>query len=150
VVTPPPPAPEPVVVVPDTTPAAPAPAPAPAATGQLRMMRPAPVVRIRGWLTSGGAMISRLTVRAPRGAAIAVRCIGRSCPRQSLARTTKLTRLRAFERRLRAGTRLVVRVTRPGFIGKHTVIRIRRGKAPVRRDLCLYPGAGAPVTCPAG
>jgi hypothetical protein len=107
-------------------------------------------VRIRGWLTARGAMISRLTVRAPRGATIGVRCFGPGCPRESVARTTRLTRLKAFERRLRAGTRLVIRVTRPGFIGKHSVIRIRRGKAPARRDLCLYPGAKGPAKCPAG
>jgi hypothetical protein len=127
-----------------------APQPAPATGVKPRMMRPAAVVRISGWLSGRGAMISRLTVRAPRGTTIGVRCSGPSCPRESLARTTKLARLRPFERRLRAGTRLVIRVTRDGFIGKHTVIRIRRGKAPARRDLCLFPGSEAPAKCPAG
>jgi hypothetical protein len=93
-------------------------------------------------------MISALTVRAPRGARISVRCFGAGCPRESLARATKVTRLKAFEGRLRAGTRLVIRVTRAGFVGKHTTIRIRRGKAPARRDCCLYPGSGKPAACP--
>ena len=43
----------------------------------------------------------------------------------------------------------MIRVTRPGYIGKHTTIRIRRGKQPLRRDLCLYPGNPEPATCPA-
>jgi hypothetical protein len=137
------------VPAPPTVPAAPQ-TPAASAERALRMMRPAPLVRIRGWLTTSGAMISHLSVRAPRGARVSVRCHGRGCPRKSLARMTKLTRLGAFEHRLRAGTRLVISVTRAGFIGKHTVIRIRRGKAPTRRDLCLYPGSKGPAKCPAG
>ena len=147
---PPPPAPLPAPApVPVPAPSVPA-APAPATSVPPRMMRPAPVIGIKGWLTNGGAMISRLTVRAPRGVRITVRCRGRGCPRESLARSAKRTRLKSFEGRLRAGTRLVVRVTRKGFIGKHTTIRIRRGKAPARRDRCLYPGSGKPKRCPAG
>jgi hypothetical protein len=42
----------------------------------------------------------------------------------------------------------VISVTRPGFIGKHTLIRIRRGKPPVRVDRCLYPGTKRPTACP--
>jgi hypothetical protein len=124
--------------------------PAPRVQRRPRMMRPAPLVRIAGWLTGRGAMVTRLTVSAPRGASIAVRCQGRGCPRRSLAMATTITRLRLFERPLPGGTRLVIRVTRPGFIGKHTVLRIRRGKAPARRDRCLYPGSEAPVKCPSG
>jgi hypothetical protein len=139
--------------------AAPTPAPEEEADAEAppRMMRPAAVVRIRGWLTEAGAMISRLTVTAPRGVTISARCHGRSCPRRTLTRAavvarpaTRVTRLRPLEGRLRAGTRLEIRVTRAGFIGKHTVIRIRRDKAPARRDRCLYPGSRKPATCPAG
>jgi hypothetical protein len=113
------------------------------------MMRPFPLVRIRGWLTSRGAMIEALTVRGPRGVSISVRCDGRGCPRGRLARSAKVTRLKAFHGFLPAGARLEIRVTRPGFVGKHTLIRIRRGKAPVRRDRCLLPGSGRPRACPA-
>jgi hypothetical protein len=131
-------------LVPDTT--------SPAA----KLMSPAPLVRIQGFLTPGGAMITRLTVRAPRGVTISVRCFGRGCERRALTRAAavvrraKVTRLKSFEGRVRAGTRFVIRVTKPGAIGKHTVIRIRRGKQPARRDRCLYPGSRKPVACPAG
>ena len=33
-------------------------------------------------------------------------------------------------RKLRAGTRLTIQVTKPGFIGKRFVFTIHRGKAP--------------------
>ena len=114
---------------------------------RLRVMRPAPTVRFVGFLTRQGAAITRLSVRAPRGVLIGVRCTGDGCPRRALALATAFTRLRAFERRLPAGTRLEIRVTRPGFVGKHTLIRIRRGKAPSRLDRCLYPGSAAPRGC---
>ena len=137
--------PAPVAAPPPTPP--PAPVVEPVAT-PLRMMRPAPTVRISGRLTKRGAMIRRLSVRAPSGARISVRCRGRGCPRRTLARPAAVRRLRAFERHLRAGIRLEIRVTRAGFIGKHTLIRIRLGKAPWRRDRCLFPGSNAPARCP--
>jgi hypothetical protein len=153
-------APAPPVVTPTPTPtpvpqAAPPPPPvvvAPPAPEAIppKLMRPEPLVRIRGWLTERGARITLLTVRAPRGAKIAVSCSGIGCPRVAPATATKLTRLRAFEGMFRAGARLVIRVTRPGFVGKHTVIRIRRGKAPLRRDRCINPGSREPIACSAG
>jgi hypothetical protein len=143
VATPPPP--PPVVVLP--SPVVP---PPPAVAAPPRRMRPAPVIRIRGWLTRRGARITLLTVRAPRRARISVRCSGIGCPRAAPAQAAKLTRLRTYEGMYRAGARIVVRVTREGFVGKHTAIRIRRGKAPLRRDRCLFPGSPRPSRCPAG
>ena len=46
------------------------------------LMQPFPVIRIRGKLTPGGARVTLLTVKAPRGASISLRCFGRSCPVQ--------------------------------------------------------------------
>lgn len=148
------PAPEPPAAQPAPAPAplaAPVPAGAvlPEADESPEMMRPAPLVRIRGRLSRRGARITLLTVRAPRGARIEVRCLGRGCPARRWARTTTLTRIVRFQRDLRAGTRLVIAVTKAGRIGKHTTIRIRRGEAPLRRDRCLMPGSRRPVRCPA-
>ena len=120
-----------------------------AAVKPLRMMSPAPLVRIRGRLTRSGARITLLTVKAPRGASIRLRCAGRGCPAERWARTASLTRIARFQAALPAGTRLVISITKPGRIGKHTVIVIRRGKAPTRRDRCLVPGPRRPVACPA-
>ena len=143
---PPPPLVSPPVVVPPVVPAA----PTPQAAAPPRIMRPAPLVRIRGYLTRRGARLTLLTVRATKGARISVSCKGIGCPRVAPAEAAKLTRLRSYEGMFRAGTRIVVRVTRPGFVGKHTLIRIRRGKAPLRFDSCLYPGAKGPSACQTG
>src|SRR3954469_8790956 len=124
-------------------PAAGAPAPA------LRMLSPFPVVRIKGWLTARGARITILSVRAPRGSRIDVACRGRTCPVPKLARTAAVERLRRFERELRAGTRLELTVTKPGVIGKWTVIVIRRGTAPRRQDGCLDSDSKRHLWCPA-
>jgi len=112
-----------------------------------KLMKPAPLVRVRGRLSRRGARITLLTVEAPRGARIAIRCIGRSCPAKRWAKTTAITRVARFQRDLRAGTKLIVTVTKAGRIGKHTTIVIRDGKAPARRDRCLMPGSGRPVAC---
>jgi hypothetical protein len=112
------------------------------------LLDPFPVVRIRGWLTSAGARVRALTVRAPEDTRVAVSCAGRSCPRPRWSRAAGLVHLRPFEVALRAGVRLTITVTRPGWIGKHTVITFRKGKTPARRDRCLYPGRTTPRACP--
>ena len=71
-----------------------------------RLLRPFPVVRIKGVLTADGAQITLLSVRAPRGVTIAVRCRGRGCPRKAFTAPPGARRLRLFERALPAGTRL--------------------------------------------
>jgi len=121
---------------------------APAATIDPPLLDPFPVVRIRGLLTRGGARVTLLSVRAPRGTRIAAACFGRSCPVRRLARASLRTRLRPFERLLAAGTRLEIRVTKPGFVGKWTTIVIRRKSEPWRRDRCVQPGARRPGRCP--
>ena len=121
----------------------------PAGAASLRVMKPFPVVRISGRLTASGAEITRLTVCAPRGASIAARCGGTSCPVRSFAQAASLGRLRAFERHLRAGTRLNIVVRKPKRIGKWTTITIRRGAPPRRVDRCSYPGKNQPAACPA-
>jgi hypothetical protein len=137
------------------TPAPVTPAPTTPAGGVLdeqaskpQLMTPAPVVRIRGRLTRSGARITLLTVRAPSGARITLRCSGRGCPAERWARTAALTRIKRFEGAFRAGTKLVITVTKAGRIGKRTTIVIRRGKAPRRADQCLMPGGRKAVACP--
>jgi hypothetical protein len=136
--------------------AAPDPQPQPDSTGgvlgrtdeRAALLDPFPVVRIRGWLTPAGARVRALTVRAPEDTRVAVACAGRSCPRPNWSRPAGLVHLRPFEVALRAGVRLTITVTKPGWIGKHTVITLRKGKSPGRRDRCLYPGRTAPRACP--
>ena len=132
--------------VPSPTPAS-APAPAPAVIAPPRLMAPFPVVRFAGALSRDGARLTLFTVTAPRGSRIAVSCRGRGCPDLRALRSTGVTRLRALQRSYRAGVRIDVRVTRPGRIGKHVRITIRKGKPPARRDACLWPGSRKPRAC---
>lgn len=126
----------------------PAPTVAPTAAPPARLS-PFPVVRVKGLLTTGGARVTLLSVRAPRGSQVRVRCRGTDCPVRTYTAPTSTGRLRPFERVLRAGTRLEIRVTKPGYIGKSTLIVIRRQDEPKRTDRCLPPGARRAVRCPA-
>ena len=100
-------------------------------------------------LTARGARVTLLSVRAPRGSSVTVTCRGSDCPSRRYTSPASTGRLRPFERELSAGTRLEVRVTKAGFIGKSTVFVIRRQAAPKRTDRCLPPGAKRAVRCPA-
>ena len=108
---------------------------------------PFPVVRIKGRLTSKGARVTLLSVRAPRDVRIEVDCTGTDCPARHYRAPAGRRRLRRFERALRAGTRLEVRVTKPGYVGKFTAFVIRRNAEPKRSDRCLAPGATRPAKC---
>lgn len=140
--------------------ATPAPTPVPT-TGQVlhetasnKMMKPAPIVRMRGTLSSNGALITSLTVKAPKSAKLTVTCSGsKSCPTKRWSpakRNRQNTRMRAFEKNLRSGTVLTITLTRAGYVGKRTVFTIRRGKAPLRSDQCLSTATGKRQKCPAG
>jgi PKD repeat protein len=114
------------------------------------LMRPFPIVRIAGVVLPRAALIRILSVRAPRGARVELRCLGAGCPAKGVARTSarRLMRFRRFERRLPAGVRLELFVRQPGRIGKYTRFLIRAGKPPARVDRCLVPGKRRPVRCP--
>jgi hypothetical protein len=122
-------------------------------------MSPFPVVRITGKVSRKGAWIKRLSIRAPYGSTVTVRCRGRGCPFRRATRTlalvgraktpSKTVTIRKLARRLlHGGASVKVLVTRQGEIGKYTRFKIRRGRAPVRTDLCLAPGSTAPSECP--
>ncbi|MEA2268487.1 MAG: hypothetical protein QOC64_1097 [Solirubrobacteraceae bacterium] len=117
------------------------------------MISPFPVVRIRGHASGKNVVIDLLSVRAPRGTTVTVRCAGPACPRLRMtARAVSATtpvRLRPLERRYRPGTVLEVFVARSGRIGKYVRFTIRDGRAPARTDRCLRPGGTQPISCPA-
>jgi hypothetical protein len=123
----------------------------PSSTGPQHVLAPFPVVRLRGRIARTSARITLLTVTAPSGSKVSIYCAGRSCPRKRLAVTAgrKAVRVRRFERRLRAGTVLRIYVTKPGFVGKYTRFQIRRGRSPLRTDLCAQTPAATPRRCPA-
>jgi large repetitive protein len=125
----------------------------------LTLMQPFPVVRIAGSASYSSARITLLSVQAPIGATVTVTCSGRGCPAK--ARQTVLASSRRkhhegvvtisfarFERFLRAGAMLRIRVYGLGQIGKYTTFTIRRGKLPARVDTCLSPAGIRPLACP--
>jgi hypothetical protein len=116
-----------------------------------RLMSPYPVVRLAGSLTRRGARVRILSVsRSPACALVQVSCRGKGCPaRRASAFTGRGTlRFRRFERALRAGAVLTVRISKNDRIGKFTEFRIRKDKPPKRRDRCLRPGERSGSPCP--
>jgi PKD domain len=122
--------------------------PGPTGLGKSRLLSPFPVVRIAGRTTRGGVRLTRLSVDAPPGSVVRVRCKGPGCPFRSSVRAAKVVRLRRLERTLRAGVIIRIYVTGTSAIGKYTVFKIRRGHPPVRDDSCLMPGSLKPIACP--
>jgi hypothetical protein len=124
---------------------------------QLNLIQPFPVVRMVGSLTSSGVKISVLTVQAPAGSLVSARCVGKRCPlkvqrgyaraRAGSTRVPPVTLWR-FERFLRAGVVLQIKVSKAGQVGKYTSFTVRRGRVPVRLDECLDPTRLRPMVCP--
>jgi hypothetical protein len=116
------------------------------------LLSPFPLVMIAGRLTRRGARVTRLSVRAPRGSTVLVRCRGGGCPRRAgraKVGRKRTVRLRRFQGHLRTGAVLELVITKPGFIGKYTRFQIRRRRAPQRTDLCVQPGSKEGSACPA-
>jgi Putative metal-binding motif len=88
---------------------------------------------------------------APAEATVELRCLGKRC--HFARRTTAVdakggANLRRFLRKpLRPGMTIEVRITAPNWIGKVMRYRIRRGKLPAKRTLCLAPNAKKPERC---
>jgi hypothetical protein len=87
---------------------------------------------------------------APRGAAIAVTCRGKRCPKPrtfTAGRHGRATMTKMFRhRRLRPHTRLEVRITAANRVGKVVRFTLSRRHTPRARTLCLPPG-GRPRRC---
>jgi hypothetical protein len=121
----------------------------PSPTTSLPFIDPFPIVRISGRFRGKRTKLTRVTVRAPRGARIRVACKGPGCPYRRRAIAVRLVRVRALQRTYRPKATIEIRVTQPQKIGKYTRMRTRKGKAPLRIDRCLRPGRTRPVKCPA-
>jgi hypothetical protein len=124
----------------------------------ISLIQPFPVVRIAGSESARGVRIKLFSVQTPAGSRISVHCRGHGCPAhaQSFLASAKgkqkagavIVVLRRFERSLRAGAVVEVKVSRPGQIGKYTRFTVRRGKLPLRQDRCLSPSGEKPMECP--
>lgn len=117
-----------------------------------KLLLPIPIVRMISQAFTSGTRVSLLTVKAPGGARIGIRCSGGHCPRTNVVHRvgtkTATVHFAMFQRFLRPGTTLAVSVTKKGTIGKYTRFRIRSGHRPQRIDACLKPGSSRPSACP--
>jgi PKD repeat protein len=114
---------------------------------------PGVVIEMRALVFSRNTEVRYLRVRAPAGSKIKVRCLGgKRCPTTGTKTShgSKRLRFKKLERTFRPGTKLIITVTKPGFIGRQTSFKLRRGKGPVRKDLCRLPGAKNATSCPGG
>jgi PKD repeat protein len=109
-------------------------------------LTPAPVIRLNGQLLSNGSRITILSVRAPKGTLVTVRCHGKSCPVPHRRKRVKAgsVRFKTYERFLRAGVKLEILSSKAHKIGAYTRYTIRAGKSPARTDRCLKPGRNKP------
>ena len=119
------------------------------------LMEPFPIVRFVASDSEVGAKLLLLSVEAPQGAEITLECRGRGCPVRSESRVagstgvgTVTVRFRRFERTLRAGLVLELRVSKQGEIGAYTRLVIRHRRPPARYDACLDPAGIVPIACP--
>jgi hypothetical protein len=130
------------------------PAPAPS------LLTPFPVVRMSGKVTRRGTRLAYLSVEAPDGATVTLRCRGRGCPLRRQTRTaavdfdatargSKLIRFHHFDGRLfRKGAVIKVFVTRSGTVGKYVRFKMRHRRPPLRTDGCVLAGTTVPLSCP--
>lgn len=115
------------------------------------LLSPFPIVRLSGRLMpNGSTKIKRLSVRAPGGSSVHLRCRGGSCPFGERNREVKRRRVSfpGIERRLRPGVVIKVFVTKPEMVGKFTRFKLRAGKAPKRKDRCVAAGSRKRIRCP--
>lgn len=134
------------------------------------LMAPFPIVRLAGSDSSRGVKLRLLSVQAPLGARITITCRGHGCPVKSLTRVavlpkpkpkrkgkptakkstaaTVVVQFPRFQRFLRAGVVLEIRVWKAGMVGKYTRFTIRPHRLPIRVDECLNPANSKPMTCP--
>jgi PKD repeat protein len=112
-------------------------------------------VQMAGSVTGLFTRITSLVVTGPVGAKVKLSCRGKGCPSKAILATIgrrgSLHINRLERHTLRAGGKIIVTVSKTGFVSRRTEITLRRGQAPLRREGCLVSvgkgkGLGA---CPA-
>jgi PKD repeat protein len=110
-------------------------------------------VEARFRLFARNTRVKFLRVRAPAGSKVSVRCLGKkNCPKRltKMSKGPKKLQFKKLQRTFRPRTKLIITVTKGGFIGKQTTYTMRRRKPPIKRSLCLAPGAKKANACPSG
>jgi hypothetical protein len=102
-----------------------------------------------------GIVLNTFTVAVPSRTKVAVTCRGGGCPKGTYRKSSKskkaLLRFPKVERSLRAGARISIVFTRPGYMVGWDTITIRGNKRrTVLREGCRPPGAKKQKKCPGG
>jgi hypothetical protein len=109
------------------------------------------LIQIRGSVDGRFTRLKRLLVRAPKGSKVAVKCMKHGCDDRATKRGNgKKQRVRALEGRMVAGTKIVITISKRGYLTQKTTYTTRRRKGPARKDVCLEPGSKKGRSCPAG
>ena len=109
------------------------------------------LIQIRGSINGRFTRLKRLLVQSPKGTKIVVTCARKGCDERAIRRGNgRKLRVRALEGRLTAGTKIVISIAKAGYLTRRTTFVTRRGKGPLRKDLCVEPGATKGRACPAG
>jgi hypothetical protein len=96
-----------------------------------------------------------INIRRPvKGTTLRITCRGAGCPFRTRTRriTRSSTKQQVINRplgnaKLRLGTKVELRLTKPKTIGFFARFTMLRGKFPKRTELCLQPGAKRPARC---
>jgi hypothetical protein len=92
-----------------------------------------------------------LTVKGvPTGSTVSVKCVGRHCPAKSFKKKNakgSVSLKPYLKKPLKAGLKLTVTVSKPGFVSMIKTITIRPSKAPKIVTTCLAPGAKKAKSC---
>lgn len=99
--------------------------------------------------------VKKLQLNVPSGSTVAAtckagkkKCAGKAKKKFTKKKTSGKVSLSPYVgREFKAGTTITITVTKPGFIGEVTALKMRKGKAPRLTTKCLPPGAKAPVAC---
>ncbi|HEY4451747.1 MAG TPA: Ig-like domain-containing protein [Solirubrobacteraceae bacterium] len=121
----------------------------------LSMMQPFPIVRITSTASRAGVKLRLLSVSGARGARITVLCKGHGCPVKAQSQLAAFSHSRSafvefrrFERTLKVGLTLEIRVSRAGVVGKYTRLVVMPHGRLRRSDACVSGLLTHPITCP--
>jgi PKD repeat protein len=114
-------------------------------------------IRMAGSVAGELTTLTSVSMLAPKGAVLAVRCAGGGCPSKSSfqlhMKKARSLRLPQLQRTFRAGAHITIVVTKKGFVPKRIRVTFRRGRPPLRVEQCLMPGTRKGQTraepCPA-
>jgi hypothetical protein len=106
---------------------------------------PALVLKYRYFISPNG-LVKTLTAKVRKGSKVKVTCKGHGCPKPKTYRSKgrKLNLRGPFHHALGGGSRISIRVTRRGYIGKVAQITYRSNKKPSERVLCIPVGKKHP------